>query len=116
MTDEHAILHEERGQRGAFFIEENGRRIAELTYRRTSPTLVNIDHTEVADSLKGLGVGRKLLAAAVLWARETHTQFTATCSFAANRFARDKSIRDVLSPDAVAAPDAPSCEIKFPKG
>lgn len=112
MTTEHSILHAEDGNRGSFFIEQQGRRVAELTYGRRSTSLVNIDHTEVDASLRGQGAARKLLDAAVHWARETHTQFTATCSYATAQFARDPSIQDVLSPDALAAPAA--CEIRRP--
>lgn len=111
-----SITHEEHGSGGAFFIELQGQRVAELTYRRTSGVEVNIDHTEVADSLRGQGVARKLLDAAVSWARETHTQLSATCSYAAAQFARDPSLRDVLSTDAPAAADAASCEIRRPNG
>lgn len=116
MMAEHSVTHEEHGTRGAFFIEQNGQRVAELTYGRTSAALVNIDHTEVDSSLKGQGVARKLLDAAVRWARETNTQLSATCSYATAQFARDTSLRDVLAPDAVAAPDGVACEIRHPNG
>lgn len=109
----HTITHEEYGSRGAFFIEQHGRRIAELTYHRTSAGVVNIDHTEVDASLRGQGVARQLLDAAVRWARETHIKFSATCSYAAAQFARDLSLSDVLAPDASAAP---ACEIHRPNG
>lgn len=112
---EYSITHEAHGSRGAFFIELHRQRVAELTYGRTSGTVVNIDHTQVADSLKGQGVARKLLDAAVRWARETHTQLSATCSYATAQFARDPSLRDVLAPDAPDAPaDAAACEIRRP--
>lgn len=113
---EHLITHEEHGTRGAFFIEEKGQRIAELTYGRTSAGVANIDHTEVDTSLRGQGVARQLLDAAVRWARETHTQLSATCSYAAAQFARDSSLSDVLSPSALAAPDAAVCNIRRPNG
>lgn len=113
---EHSITHEEYGSRGAFFIEQSGRRIAELTYGRTSAGVVNIDHTEVDHSLRGQGVARLLLDAAVRWARETHTQFSATCSYAAAQFARDASLADVVAPDALALPSAVACEIRRPNG
>jgi predicted GNAT family acetyltransferase len=97
MTGSHEIAHEESGHRGAFFVMENGKRVAEMTYRRTNPAQVNIDHTEVAASLGGHGVGRSLLDALVAWARATNTKVTATCPFASAQFARDPSIRDVLA-------------------
>jgi len=97
VTDMNPIAHEETDHRGAFFIEQDGRRLAELTYSRANAALVIIDHTEVDPSLSGQGIGRKLLDAAVVWARETHTKFLVTCPFATAQFSRDPSIRDVLA-------------------
>ena len=91
------IAHEEHGHRGSFYIEQDGIRVARMTYSRTNAALVIIDHTEVDPLLAGQGVGRKLLDAAVAWARETHTKVMATCPFASAQFARDPSIRDVLA-------------------
>ena len=91
------IVHEETGHRGAFYIEREGTRLAEMTYSRANATLVVIDHTEVDKSLAGHGVARRLLDAAVAWARETHTKVMATCPYASAQFAKDPSIRDVLA-------------------
>jgi uncharacterized protein len=89
------VEHTPSGNGGAFFILEDGRRIAEMTYRRASPELAIIDHTEVLASLRGKGVARQLLDAAVQWARDNHIKLGATCSYAVVQFARDKSIQDV---------------------
>lgn len=78
-------------------VEQDGKQLAEMTYTRTSESLVNIDHTWVDPSLKGQGVGRQLLDAVVQWARQTGTKLSATCSFASAQFAKDPSIRDVLA-------------------
>jgi predicted GNAT family acetyltransferase len=94
---EHTIAHEEIDHRGAFFIEQDGARVAEMTYSRLNDALVIIDHTEVAPSLGGRGIGRQLLDRAVQWARETNTKVMATCPYASVQFARDPSIRDVLA-------------------
>ena len=94
---ERPIAHEESGHRGAFFIAQDGKRLAEMTYSRANDALVIIDHTEVDARLSGQGVARKLLDAAVAWARETHTKVLATCPYASAQFARDPSIRDVLA-------------------
>ena len=92
---EHPIAHEESGHRGAFFVEQDGKRVAEMTYSRANASLVIIDHTEVAANLRGQGVGRRLLDAAVSWAHEMHTRIRTTCPFAGAQFAKDRSIRDV---------------------
>ena len=91
------IEHEEDDGRGAFFFATQGVRLAEMTYSRAAEKLVIIDHTEVSDQLQGHGVGRKLLDAAVAWARETGTKIIATCPYAKAQFERDASIRDVLN-------------------
>ena len=91
------ITHEEHGHRGAFFVEHDGRRIAEMTYSRAGPSLVIIDHTQVDRAYGGRGISRQLLDAAVRWARESRTKVTATCPFALAQFAKDPSIRDVLA-------------------
>ena len=91
-----SVSHQEGARRGSFFIEQDGKRLAEMTYARNEPQLVTIDHTKVDPSLEGKGIGRKLLDEAVRWARETHTKVIPTCSYAAAQFAKDPSIRDVL--------------------
>ena len=93
----HTIQHEEIDHRGAFFIEQEGTRVAMLTYSRANASLVIIDHTEVAPSLGGQGVARRLLDAAVAWARATGTRVIAVCPYASAQFERDPSIRDVLA-------------------
>lgn len=93
----HTTNHEETGHRGAFYIEQDGKRVAEMTYSRANPTLVIIDHTVVDASLGGQGIGRKLLDAAVGWARSTQTKVMATCPYASAQFAKDPTIRDVLA-------------------
>lgn len=90
-----AVCHQEQGARGEFLIERNGMRVAEMTYRRLSPSLVLIDHTEVDVSLRGGGIARQLLDSAVSWARQNGIKIDATCSYVVAQFARDKSLRDV---------------------
>jgi predicted GNAT family acetyltransferase len=92
---EGVVEHAERDNRGSFFILQDGQRIAEMTYRRAGGQLAIIDHTEVLPSLRGKGVARQLLDAAVQWARDNHMKLGATCSYAVLQFARDKSIQDV---------------------
>ena len=91
------VNREEQDHRGAFVLSKEGRRVGELTFPRVNPGLVIIDHTEVSDELKGQGAGRKLLDAAVAWARETNTKLIATCPYAKAQFDKDPSIGDVLS-------------------
>src|SRR3569833_530141 len=67
MEAELSIEHEESNGLGAFFIEREGKRIAEQAYRRLDEHRVVIVHTEVDASLRGQGVARSLLDTAVAW-------------------------------------------------
>lgn len=92
------IQHEETNGRGAFFIEMEGGRVAELAYTRLGPDRANIFHTQVGPQLQGRGVARRLLNAAIAWARESKMRFAATCPYAKAQFEKDASIRDVYDP------------------
>ena len=91
------VQRSETGHRGAFFLEEAGARLAEMTSSRVNPALVMIDHTEVSDALRGQGAGRRLLDALVAWAREAQTKVIPVCPYAKAQFEKDPTIRDVLS-------------------
>ncbi|ROZ63888.1 GNAT family N-acetyltransferase [Ramlibacter sp. WS9] len=93
---EYSIEHEDEGAKGAFFVQNGGQRLAEMTYSRTNASLIIIDHTEVDASLGGQGVGRKLLQALVGWVRSADIKVVPLCPFAKAQFDKDASIRDVL--------------------
>ena len=56
--------------------------VAEVTFYEIENGLYNIDHTFVDDSLRGQGVGSKLVQEAVNTIREKGAQIQATCPFA----------------------------------
>jgi predicted GNAT family acetyltransferase len=76
------IQRDEHGKKGAFFIEENGEWIAELTYFRSGENEITIDHTEVDKKLRGENIGEDLVSEAVKFARETGVKVKATCPYA----------------------------------
>lgn len=96
------IQHDQAGDRGAFYLARDGERLAELAYRRGGDDRVVIVHTEVDDSLRGQGVARKLLDAAVTWARETGTKLGATCPYAKAQLEKDATLGDVYAPSTPA--------------
>lgn len=93
-----AVIHREDPRGGSFCIEQAGARVGEMTYRRDDAARVTIDHTFVDPGLRGQGVARQLLDAAVAWARATGTRLAATCSYVVVQFARDRSLQDVIAP------------------
>ncbi len=81
--------------KGAAYIEQEGARVAEMTYSVAGPQLIIIDHTEVDDSLKGTGTGKKLLMALVEKARKEKLKILPLCPFAKSVFDKDGTIGDV---------------------
>src|SRR5688572_22643328 len=75
------IEHEQIKRKGIFFIEENGGRVAELFYFKLATGEMNVYRTEVDEQLRGKGVGRRLVAEAVKFARERGMKIVPTCPF-----------------------------------
>lgn len=69
---------------------------AEMTFSRVNAKLIIIDHTEVADTLRGLGVGQALVLRAVEDARAAGARILPLCPFAAAQFRRHSEWADVL--------------------
>lgn len=90
------VQQQDDKNKGAFFIEQDGERLAEMTYSWAGEDKFIIDHTDVSDSLRGQGVGRHLLDAAVEFARDKQVKIIPLCPFAKSVFDKDQSIRDVL--------------------
>ncbi len=76
------IKQVDNGKRGAFYIEEADQMVAEMTYVYSGEDKIIIDHTEVDDSLKGQGVGHRLIDAAVEFMRKNNLKVIPLCPFA----------------------------------
>lgn len=90
------IQHKDDGQKGAFFIAENGLLLAEMTYVWSTPHLFIIDHTEVSPELRGQRIGNKLLDEAVAFARSKDVKILPLCPFAKAVFDRTPAFQDLL--------------------
>ncbi|HLP49538.1 MAG TPA: GNAT family N-acetyltransferase [Chitinophagales bacterium] len=91
------IQLEQEGNKGAFYVEENGKRLAEMTFSKAGENLIIIDHTEVSDALRGTGAGKKLVTSAVEYAREHKVKILPLCPFAKSVFDKTPEFADVLS-------------------
>lgn len=89
------IQHDEHGRKGAFFIDEDGEWIAELSYIKNETTMT-IDHTEVDDKLRGEGIGEDMVKAAVAYARENNLKVNPVCPYAKKVIERTPELQDVL--------------------
>ena len=76
------ITREERPTKGRYVATVEGiEGEAELTYSRTSPTLIIADHTEVPDVFRGQGMGRRLATRMVEDARREGVKIFVLCPF-----------------------------------
>jgi predicted GNAT family acetyltransferase len=86
--------NQEKG--GKFFTEKDGDQLALMTYTWTNGGNMIIEHTEVDPSLKGQGIGRELVAAAVKEARHRGFKIHARCPYAAKVLANTEDFREFL--------------------
>ena len=91
------INREESEGKGKFFIEENGKQLALMTYKKSGADKIVIEHTEVDESLQGEGIGNDLVEAGVKFARENDLKIVATCPFAKKIIDETPEFRDVLA-------------------
>ena len=89
------IQRDEHGRKGAFYIDEEGEWIAELTYF-TNDGVMTIDHTEIDEKLRGEGIGQDMVKAAVDYARENNLKINAVCPYAKKVIDRTPEFRDIL--------------------
>lgn len=87
---------EQTDTKGAFYIEENGTRLAQTTFSKAGDKRIIIDHTEVDDALRGKNAGKQLIAAAVNHARTNNLKILPLCPFAKSVFDKVPEYRDVL--------------------
>jgi predicted GNAT family acetyltransferase len=84
-------------RRGYFEAIEDGKEAGKMTYTWAGDSKFIIDHTEVSPDFNGKGVGKKLVLAAVDYARANNVKIIPLCPFAKSVFDKVEEIRDVLS-------------------
>jgi uncharacterized protein len=82
--------------KGRYVAHVTGKPDAEMTYSVVNDKLLIIDHTEVPDALRGLGVGAALVTRAVEDARAAGVKIIPLCPFAKAQFERHPDWADVL--------------------
>lgn len=84
-------------KKGYFEAVEDGKEAGKMTYTWAGDSKFIIDHTEVSPDFNGKGVGKKLVLAAVEYARANNVKIIPLCPFAKSVFDKVEEIRDVLS-------------------
>jgi predicted GNAT family acetyltransferase len=90
------VLQKEVENKGSFYIEENGKKVAEMTYVWAGKDRIIIDHTAVHPSLKGKGAGKLMVHTAVDFARKNSIKIIPLCAFAKSVFDKSPELRNVL--------------------
>lgn len=90
------IQHKDDGHKGAFHVQHDNEMLAEMTYVWAGAGKIIIDHTHVDEKLKGQGAGKKMVAAAVDFARAKNLKIIPLCPFAKSVFDKEKEWNDVL--------------------
>ncbi len=81
---------------GSFKAMDIGKEAGLMTYTWVGKEKMIIDHTEVNSEFSGKGVGKKLVLAAVEYARQQNIKILPLCPFAKAVMLKDKSLHDVL--------------------
>ena len=91
------IQQQDDGKKGAFYIELDGKRLAEMTYVWAGSKVFIVDHTEVDESLEGKGVGKQLVQHAVDFAREKELKIIPLCPLNKRVIDKTPAYQDVLN-------------------
>ena len=90
------IQRDEHGNRGAFYIEEDGEWVAEMSYVKSGKDIMTIDHTELDPKFRGENTGEDLVAEGVKYARENDLRLKSTCKYAHEVLSENSDYEDVF--------------------
>jgi predicted GNAT family acetyltransferase len=90
------IEHNEQEKRGTFFIDEAGKKVAQMTYALEDGKMV-IDHTMVDESIRGNDIGAQLVSEGVKYARDKGIKILPVCTYAKKVLEENKEYEDVLA-------------------
>ena len=88
MADEIVVQHEQNGGSGRYVVYLPGGAEAEMTYHRTKPDTIAIDHTGVPPEFRNLGIALMLVEAGIADAQRDGTKIVPLCSYVAAQFRR----------------------------
>jgi predicted GNAT family acetyltransferase len=88
------IQHRTHGSHGEFFVEREGRRVAELTYSLMGSDAM-VGHTWVDPKLRGGTLAQSLVDALAEWARLENRKIIPVCSYVRAVFGRSEAYADV---------------------
>jgi uncharacterized protein len=97
MTKGDGMQHREDGGKGEFFVEREGKRVAELTYSLKDGDMV-AEHTWVDPAARGGTLAASLVQALAGHARGQGRKVVAVCPYVAKVFGRSPEYADIRKP------------------
>jgi len=90
------VTREDGSDAREFVLRVDGERLGSLDYTLPDAAVMRIEYVEVAPELRGSGLGRQLVAAAVDWARDSGRQIVPICGYARAVITRDPVMSKLL--------------------
>jgi predicted GNAT family acetyltransferase len=90
------VTREEDGDSPEFVMHVDGERMGSLDYTLPETGVMRIEYVEVAPELRGTGLGRELVQAAVDWARDSDRKIVPICGYARAVIMRDPAMSKLL--------------------
>ena len=90
------VTREPGSDASEFVLRVDGERLGSLDFARPEAGVLRIDYVEVAPELRGSGLGRQLVAAAVDWARNENMKVVPICGYARAVITRDPVMSKLL--------------------
>lgn len=90
------IQHKEREDDGMFYVKVDGEILARMTYSKPDDKKIIVEHTEVADEIRGKNVGYQMVNTAVQYVRNHNLKLVPVCPFVKAVFDKKPEYKDVL--------------------
>lgn len=90
------IQNKKIGNKGMFYIEQEGKTVAKMIYHMDDPSRMTVEHTEVDDSLKGKGVGVKLFQHLIEYVKTNNIKVAPLCPFTHAMFKKKPELAYLL--------------------
>ena len=96
-TDSYIVEREETAGNGRYVVHLDGGAEGEMTFRKTAPSVITIDHTGVPHAFRGAGIAQLLVDKMVADARAEGTKIVPLCSYVVAQFRRHPEWADLLA-------------------
>ena len=97
-NEENLLVRHEKGETsGRYLIDLAPGIVAEMTYQRTGPNTILIDHTRVPPEYRGKNIAEKLMGHVIDDARKNGSKIIPVCSYVVAQFKRHPNWSDLLS-------------------